>query len=381
VLIPIKDRSSIYEKGILLVVCLTGPFALILAPILLMQLAIYRDWKDRKYVYTITGLGALVQFGAIFFSNRFSDGTFDKDISHWMTAFFNFMSFGSTSAIAKAAALLFYTTTVYAFAVNTDKKLNRHYDSIGVVFLSLLASGAIFYGGGLLAMKAVPHLYSPLGGGARYFFIPYSLIFFASVLVVSKRPVLKCLVYGALVVLAISSFSVFQLSDLQFKAYVKFAKYKNDVVIPIHPEDSWSIHLPDNYVDKLHAKSIDRLISLDLRDARKVNIETQSSDLNILTTLNEDPQLIFDVTGKCKSANYLGVEVNLERPEAGSLQLFWSGNEGFSEDRSLRRNYSGGEVSAQFAMPMQNIRYLRFDPLEKKGSFRIDSVRLYCLGD
>lgn len=383
VLVPIKDRSSIYEKGMLLVASLTGPFALVLSPILLMHLAIYKDWNDRKYVYILIGSGALAQFAAIFLSNRLTDGGFDKDIIHWVRAIFNFMSFGSTSAISLAASILFWATMAYAFAVNLGKNLNRHYDSTGVITLSLLTGAVFFYGAGMLAVKPHPHWLSPLGYEARYFIIPYFLVFFAAWLVVSKQPKLRFLIYVALTILAISSFTMYNRNDLQFKSYAEFARIKSDVLIPLQPQledfPSWHIRLPENS-DHLKRKSVDA-ISLILKDAKMLNVmkSDEKYQKDGFVSLNEDPQISFDIGERCSHARYLGVEIHITRPEGGWVQLFWSESEKYSEHQSLRRYYPAGDAAVQFALPMENVKYLRFDPLEKRSQFQINSVRVYCL--
>jgi len=233
---------------------------------------------------------------------------------------------------------------------------------------------------GLLASKANPHWLSPLGGGARYFFIPYLLIFFASGLAVLKLPKLKYLVYGALTVLSVTSFSVFQRSDLQFKAYVEFARIKSDIFIPIQPKreafPSWSIHL-SNRSESLNKKSADQ-ISLGLEDANMLNIINSKDGFS---SLNKDPQLTFGIGERCSHTRYLGVEIHITRPEGGWVQLFWSERGNFSEPDSLRRYYPAGDAVVQFALPRKNIKYLRFDPLEKRSQFYINAVNLYCLGD
>jgi len=385
VLVPTKDRSSIYEKGMLLVASLTGPFALVLSPILLMHLVIYKDWDDRKYVYILIGSGALAQCAAILLSNRLTGGNFDENVMHWVRAIFNFMSFGSTSDVSLAASLLFWTTAAYAFVVNIGKNLNRHYATTGVVTLSLLAGAMFFYGAGVLAVKSHLHWLSPLGYEARYFFIPYLLVFFAAWLVVLRQPKLRFLFYVALTILAISSFTMYKRNDLQFKAYAEFSRIKSDVFIPLEPQledfPSWHIHLPENS-DRLNRKSVDA-ISLNLEDAKMLNImgSDEKHQKNGFISLNEDPQISFDIGERCRHASYLGVEIHITRPDDGWVQLYWSESEKYLEHQSLRRYYPAGDAAVQFALPMKNVKYLRFDPLEKRSQLQINAVRLYCLGD
>jgi len=194
---------------------------------------------------------------------------------------------------------------------------------------------------------------------------------------------LRYLVYGALTVLSISTFTVHQRSNLQFKAYSEFALRKSDVVIPIHPQweefPSWHIQLPRNSGDS-SMKPIDA-IALDIEGARKMNVvDIYKDSTTTFNSVNVDPMLIFDVVGKCNRANFIGVEIHIARVEGGWVQIFWGESDAFSEDQSLHRYYPGGDQVVQFAMPAQNLKYLRFDPLDKRGKFSIHSVSLYCLG-
>ena len=226
---------------------------------------------------------------------------------------------------------------------------------------------------GLLASKSNPHWLSPLGNGARYFFVPYLLIFFAVGLVVSKQPKPKFLIYVALLTLGISSFdNMLERKNLQFKAFAEFAKIKSDVLIPISPQweafPSWNIRLSDN-LSRQNGKSVDSIL---------LGVE-EAKILNVLGSGESGFLLYFDINDKCRNARYLGVEFHINRPEGGWVQLFWSGNEAFSEHQSLRRYYPKGVSVVQFALPGENINFLRFDPLEKRGRFYINAGHLYCL--
>jgi hypothetical protein len=126
-LIPVKNKVSIYEEMIILIAALTGPFALLLTPIMLMQIVVYRDWKNRKHVYILVGLGAVLQLIAILISHRLSDGGLDKNISHWLIAFLTFMSFGQTSVFLKAITMFFWVTLIYCFFLQRDRVM-QHFD-------------------------------------------------------------------------------------------------------------------------------------------------------------------------------------------------------------------------------------------------------------
>jgi hypothetical protein len=373
VLTPTHNKPSVVEIGLLLIAALTGPFALLLLPVLLVRFFIYKDWSERKYVYIIIALAAFIQLSAILGSDRLTSGDVDKNIDHWLHAFFMFIGFGSTTTIAKLASVVFWLVTLYALAGKLNNNLDEDDDVTRGTLLLLLLGITLFWASGLWAEKARPHLLNPLANAARYFFIPYLLVFLTTGLVVLKRPILKYIVYGALSVLAVSSFSAMNASsfpmlnryDLQFNAYVEFLKVKNDVAIPLNPQwaaSSWSVHLADSSNDKA---------------AEPILIN--AADIKILND-RVAVQMLFSVDGKCSDSRYLGVEIDMSRPDVGGkVQLFWSENERFSARQSLLRYYPSGDIVVQFALPRKNVRYLRFDPMEQQSPMNLNAVHLYCL--
>jgi hypothetical protein len=376
VLIPVIDTSSIYEKAILLLVSLTGPFSLLLTPLLLIQLLIYKDWYRRKYIYIILGFGALVQLSAILLVNRFSNGSFDHDISHWVTAFYNFMSFGFKPAIPKIASMLFWLTFFYALALGMYGKGDRSYYSKKIILLLLLFGALLFWCAGLVAVKTTPQLLNPLQDGARYFFIPYILIFFATGLLVSKHTKLKYIIFCALTILAILAFIVSRVGDLQFNSFVKFTKYNSNVFIPINPQGrtfpGWHIRLPRN------SQLDGRMLAGNNSDLPIQNIV--SSRVHFVT-LNGSQLLVLDIHDRCTHSQDIGLEFKINRLEDGVAQIFWSKNIQFNEEQSLRRYYPSGNTTMQFALPRGHVKNILFDPVENSGKFNINSIHLYCLGN
>jgi len=375
VLIPVKDTSSNFEKTILLIASLTGPFSLVLTPVLMLQLVIYKDWESRKYIYIILALGTLVQFSAILLFNRFGNGGFDHDIHHWMTAFYNFMSFGFKPAIPKIAAILFWITFVCALVLTLGKKWDRSYSSIKFIVLFLLVGAALFWCAALLAEKGTPQFLSPKGHGARYFFIPYILILFAAGLLVSQHTKLRYVNFFVLIILTISAFRVHQRDDLQFNSFVNFAKYNSSVLIPINPQQAnfpgWHIRL------LAHSKSTDSYLTpfSDLHTQKDIKINDFASELN------HDSNMVINIQDQCLKSSYIGIELEVNRSEEGAAQIYWSSNTQFVDSQSLHRYYPKGNATMQFAFPRKNVKYIRFNLAEGAVKFSVSSAKMYCLAD
>jgi hypothetical protein len=106
--LPESDPPSWIELGVLAIVSLTGPFALLLLPVLCLQLLRRRDWLSRWRTYLIVGSGALVELIVLIKSNRLltSVATGD-DLGSWISACWKFLTFGGLNNIVVAATEVF----------------------------------------------------------------------------------------------------------------------------------------------------------------------------------------------------------------------------------------------------------------------------------
>lgn len=380
-LIPVKDASSVLEKLVVFIASLTGPFALLLTPVLFVQLIVYKDWKYRKFIYLTVVIAATIQLVAILFSSRLEQGGFDTNIIHWLTVIYTFFTFGKKSLIPLLAALFFWGMTIRAILLVVPAEFTksncRNYEVIGVTSLLLVMSSGLFFLAGLVAIKTSLLNTSPMGSEARYFFTPYALIFIAAVLAASKQPKLLFRVHASLIVLTISTFSLFKGNDLQFQAFIEFAKQKSDVLIPIRPERQWNIFLYPDQSQKTSLKHIPDMLSI--RSARMHNIVNQSSDFKHFKATNSDAHFVFDITEKCRYSKYIGVEFSMPLHEGGAVEVSLENNDHDVKLQSLRRYSSVEDTLIHFALPIQNAIRLRFYPSDKVGDFRLDSAKLYCL--
>ena len=84
-----------------------------------------------------------------------------------------------------------------------------------------------------------------LGGGNRYTWIPYVLVFFGAILASNPRRIVQAILFVLALFVCYKNFHNVTSSNLQFKSFAKFSDYKN-VIIPIHPQwptfPGWSIN-------------------------------------------------------------------------------------------------------------------------------------------
>jgi hypothetical protein len=74
----------------------------------------------------------------------------------------------------------------------------------------------------------------------------------------------------------------------------------------------------------------------------------------------------------------VSVSIEMKSPEDNFYQLFYSATRGFSEPKSIRKSYRGGDSFDEISFELPNIpvNYLRFDPGEKPGSFLIKKIEI-----
>lgn len=366
------------EYIFLLLLCITGPFSVLLLPIILIRAWLYKDLKQYAWIYLITFCCAIVQILVMIGSGRLSSPDFDPSLSNWLKSFFQIIFFGANNPIAYIAAFVFWGLLVMAIWRRSD---NFSHKKISMLFLVAAVFHIVV---ALYSSKGNPLAISAPGGGNRYTWIPYTLIFFGAILASSHLRKIQTLLIGSAGLIVVLNFHSISSPSLQFKSFSNFANY-NKVVIPIHPQ--WPTY-PGWHIDGMPQQqswnSSPRIFRVDLQTlsigGAHLNQSHESHDsLNVSSTTN-DPMLIFDKPILCQKSSDIGIEINMVRAKEGWLQLFFGDSQNFIEKNSIKRWYPSGQITAQFAFPnFSNGAYLRFDPLEDLGAIKINEVAVYCL--
>lgn len=366
VLIPEHEPAPLYEKVMLLIAALTGPYALLLLPVLLLQLAIYKDWVHRKNIYVLMTLGAIVQLFVILHSGRISQSDVDHHPAHWLHLLHMFFIFGNKFAISQLAAIGFWWATIQAWRHSKPdlSAAQRHYKNRELSSLILLFAALVFCIGSLVAIKSIPDKVSPMGGGARYFFIPYILILLSTLTLTTHNRKEGYHVRMALILLALLSFSTMHATNLQFKSYAAFAKVKPDVSIPIRPEGQWNIHLQRERSAQQRSKAF--VLPIAVR-----NVQAANDALTIR----------FNIENLCPTAQHLGFTMDATLASDTYTALAWSESEDVKTENSITRRYAAGNQTIEFALPVANkhLKYLSFHISSPPESDTLHAAKLYCL--
>jgi hypothetical protein len=375
------NKTLSFSECILLAfLCFTGPFSILIAPLLMIHGLMHKNFKQYIWLYLTVLFCALIQAGVLINSHRIAAAALDPNLGSWSKSLWSLISFGANSPVAFAAASLFWVSFVFTLAFPSKDSPT---DAIArkKVSLLLLSSAAVNILAALYSSKANPMAIVALGGGNRYTWIPYTLIFFSAIIATIEFKKVQNLIILSIGVICYLNFHPVSSPNLQFKSYANFSNYQR-VVIPINPQEptfpGWHI---DDVSLKQNSDSIAHgyKIEYDTITSSGITIYRSSHSLNILSNTN-NPILIFNKPISCPGTSDIGVEIEMVRSNDGWTQMFWDQSKNFAEVNSIRRFYPAGKIKAQFAFPnFHNGLYVRFDPLEQQGKAQINKIVIYCL--
>ncbi len=371
-----QDYKLNYKNFLIFIVLgLTGPFSIILLPILFLNILLKKDLKENYPKYLVILLTALVQIYFMMQSNRVG-GVIDKNILYWLTNLYNFFSFGLTGCYLILSILIW---SIVFFCISKifwniyQKKITRDQISAILLLISLIA----IYFAGVWTTKQSPQGLHPMGGGARYFVIPYALLIISSVFLIKKKLILNIFfsLFFIICILQLNKGIFFNKPNLNYQSFIWLSNYIENTNIPIHPQwnqyPGWHIEIKNK--NNINDKAV---YSINMEEIKVVNGKKYK---NSIEATNNDLQLIFDLPPYCIKSSHIGLEVNLYRTSDGVAQVFYTDNStGFNEENSLRRYYPAGNITMQFAFKNKNISKVRLDPTEKKELIKINDIKIYC---
>jgi len=363
-------------KGLLLApMALTGPFSIVLTPVLLLRMLIKKDWATQKYIYIPIFLGALVQTCILLSSERMGRVS-NNDPWQWLLTFSSMMLFGANSI----ALVLVSLAVWFLLAFQVSARLREKNAEPAHRALLMLMAAIVLLMAGIYAKKHASAEIMAIEGGNRYTWVPYALILLAGFILTEGRKLAAPVLTLLAGVLCITGFHKFKTHDLQFEAFEKFARVEQ-VYIPINP--MWPEFPAWHVLGRPQKAAIppQAVIELDLTRLKSEGLSRSFSSTGLaLISTGDRPKLLFSQKATCPNSKFAGLDIYLTRGQEGWMELFWDENGSFSERASIPRWYPAGELKAQFAFPMPpDGVYLRFDPMRVAGHATISKVALHCL--
>ncbi|MGJ0486934.1 MAG: hypothetical protein ACR65R_20705 [Methylomicrobium sp.] len=365
---------------LLLLLGLTGPFSIILIPILVLKAFFAKDVKKNLWIYLTLLVCATVQLSILLNSGRATSGTINAQAWDWVTSFFQILLFGTNNPGEKVAAISFWVL-ILILMVDKRGEVTQEVSTARILPFFFLLTAILFIIASQYSHKENPMLMTAPGGGNRYTWIPYTLIFFSAILLSKDKRLIRFFLFAFGSMICYKNFHHVSSPNLQFKSFANFAKYEN-LMIPIHPQ--WP-KFPGWYIDGIASGqySLEHISQFNIKQDNMSVIGAQSNlsltELEIESKTN-DPILILRDKVICNKASDIALKIDITRSIEGWMQIFWDKDGNFSEPNSLKRYYPAGLVQAQFAFPYnpEGI-YIRLDPLDVPGKAKISQVTAYCL--
>lgn len=363
-LVPSPSTPGLLQLFFVCVASLTGPFSILLTPILALNAWFRGSFRRWAGLYLVIVGCALVQARFLLTSGRLFGAPMDLNWRDWVVGILGFLCFGVTTTSQYIAAVLFWLSTGFALW-RGSKDLSIRGMTVflfAAIAANLLAS---FY-----ILKNIPLI---MGGPTRYHWVPYTLILCAAFLAGSHQKLLGGLITGSFLFIAVTSFHGVHLANLQYKSFANFAKYKR-VLIPIHPQGT---EYPGWWIDGGAVSKAPPIteMPLDLSGSSVPNGEVRKSSEGWSIDLKESGVVLpVKAPVECGNASDVGLEMHMTRSAEGWTRLY------FGTENSLSRWYPSGAVTAQFAFPNspQGVP-LSLLLLEAKGEVLIDRATLSCL--
>jgi hypothetical protein len=374
----IHKYSLMVGGSLLVVMCLTGPFCVLMVPALAIKFWLAKDWQPRKPLVCVFALCAVIQLLALATSNRPSLDIDDR-ISEWIGAAYTFMSLGMTG-LAKILSLVFW---LIFFKLIYKNIRGRGLGSKESSAFALLAYGLTVYLAAIYASKHAPGVLSPVGGGSRYFWIPYATIFSATLLL-CKTNLDKYLAFGILSLICVLGVNAPKVGRQYTDFHTNLALSgitNNDLRInpfwPVYP-DAWKIN--GDRIPQVEISHISRVLA---PDDIKVLTGTglwDSSSL-VIQDQDSDPSVTFNLPEGCESYAHFAIAADVERSSPTQAQVFWAeeANPNFSEIKSRKRFVGAGRTQLTLATRLTpKVKRIRFDPSSDSSVQRLRKVTVYC---
>ena len=377
-LIKLNVGNTVADLVILSILILTGPFGVLLLPVLSIKYFVFKNSKPDKIVIFLYMLCVGVQILSMLTSVRVSSPV-DLNLTHWLKAAGVFITMGLPGLFKLLALGLWLFVANGIFQVFRDKNCTPRQQ--GAVLIIIY--GLVIYAASLYASRNAPHILSPFGGGSRYFWIPYASLFAAAILFASKQWT-KYGIYALIFVICCVGLSEpkIQRNPTDFRARLKFSEIEKRN-IKINPfwevwPDVWRI----NYAQPKLISTPHVFHELTIDDVLGVRGDiNKKSEILSIQNQDSDPYLIFKIPAECEKYKYIALIADTARESPSYAQFFWgnSQNHKFLEKYSRSSFVGKGRNELVYAIEKNfNVDMIRFDPSGDKELQNIYKLKMYC---
>lgn len=375
-----NHAKSIAKGFFLFILSLSGPFSILLSPVLVLKIFLLKDFKQNFNVYITVFLGAVIQIMVLLTSSRESVSSFN-DFSDGIFSFLAMLFFSANNVYVAFVALVIWIL-IFALFYDNIKAMKKLEKNTATALLFILTSCILITASLISSTSAVVKE----GLGNRYTWIPQILVLTSIFILIKKQKIIGLILMVCISFVWYQQFNPKRYSSLQFESFLEFSRV-TEVFIPIqpltyafHPKTApipgWYIYQnPKNPLSPLEKKQI----NLATITAEKANLKLTEQGLQIeIKDIN--PALIFNDKLTCQQSKHVGLNIDMERKGHNPMALAWSKTIDFSEVGELKRWYQQGRIKAQFAFPIDSDGiYVKFYPSAAIQTVTIHKIEVFCL--
>jgi hypothetical protein len=340
-LLVVEGRKySYFSVPGLVVLGLTGPFVIILLPVLMGRALYFKDIKESRWLYISLIVCAVVQIYYLATSGRVSADVPMAPLYSWLLAFLKMLLLGAKDWIFAVIASFFWIGVIFAILAKREAKESS--ERI-IQILMLFTAAFLFYLAAAYSSKINPVLIAPSGPGNRYSWIPFTLIFFSVIWCSRHKLAIQIFIFLMAFVVCADSFRQKRVEHLQYQSFAHFSRY-TPLIIPINPV--WEVY-PSWHInsDDIKKKS-DQIVT------QTITWYAHKADGDVTMPTVKDNAVLFAAERiSCPMASDVAVEIEATRQHAGWANMLWSSNPMLSGWTTLRRWYPNGQHTMQFAFP------------------------------
>ena len=245
---PREQALRVWEVFLIAVLALTGPFVCVFFPLWFISQWVSKKPKDSRLMAVLI-IAFCLQTVCFMVTTRASPAHVSPSWGDWVVPISRFLSLAqgpSTRAFSAVLWLILIGGLVMARQRDGFREGSR-----GRVAVVLLLAAAGLFAAGLFASRADPAALGPMGGGSRYYFIPYCLVYISIILLADFSKFLRVGVLGLILFINCAAwigktdsfFVKFGRVDTQIISRLRLAEKYPDVMIPISPSPDWSFEL------------------------------------------------------------------------------------------------------------------------------------------
>jgi hypothetical protein len=352
-------------------VSLTGPFSVLLTPVILMKIFLTKTLSDKKILFAFFA-GAIIQFFYLVIFKRSVSVHLQTDPFVWADVFLTFFSFGSEGYFLSFISFgywLCFGFLIFNFFFNLRKEKIR---------LFIVIFGVTVFAASLWSIRNDPQSINPLLGGSRYYFIPYMTCIIFCLFSFKENKYASSLSILLFSIICIGLFKDYRRENIYFNEFAVLHEIVGGFVVPIHPMwpsyPSW--HISTN---PLSRKSVDEA------DGLLANYYVNDGFLDdgfIYFNNFSDPNILFKDNLTCDSDHVIGLFLEYASEIAGWNQLFWTTDGNFTEGQSFSRFHENGLKKVVYAFPgLEGNISVRFDPPAGTKKIEFEKAYYFCVGE